>query len=126
MKLRSFLMFCVVGGIGFLVDSGILLLLTKSALCMPLLARLISFSCAVTVTWLLNTRLTFLSHRYTFKAFAAYLSANSLGFLFNYVIFAVLNGMLGWSPLLSVAIASACALVLNYLLNLKIVFKHDR
>ena len=58
-ELGQFITFCIVGGIGFLVDAGILGLLVHGFGADPLLSRLLSFPCAMTVTWYLNRRVTF-------------------------------------------------------------------
>lgn len=57
--LRRLLRFLVAGGVGFLVDAGILTMLAEQ-MRLPLLpARLVSFACASFVTWLLNRWLVF-------------------------------------------------------------------
>jgi len=125
MKLRIFFSFCVVGAVGFAVDSGILWILTTFADQSPLIARLISFFCAVTVTWLLNSYITFKSTHYSFPAWMRYLSANGAGFLLNYSIYAILNSIFVFSPLYAVSIASAVALIFNYIVNMRLVFNRQ-
>ena len=125
MNIRTFISFCAVGAIGFCVDAGLLWVLTAKLGYPPLPARLPSFLCAVTVTWLLNSYITFSALHYSFLAWLRYLSANSAGFFLNYLIFALLNGMLGFSPVIAVSIASAVALIFNFVLNSKLVFKRN-
>jgi putative flippase GtrA len=54
-----FLRFASVGGIGFVVDAGLLTALHDGAGLDPFTARLVSILAAALVTWRLNRRLTF-------------------------------------------------------------------
>lgn len=86
----------------------------------PLAARLTSFSIAVTVTWLLNRRWTFrhLASDRRLAEWRRYVAVNGVGGLINLGIFALLAGPvpgLGLRPLVAFAIASAVALVFNFL-----------
>ncbi len=47
----EFLRFVIVGGIGFLVDGGVLMALTRGAGLDPYSARVVSFVCAASTTW---------------------------------------------------------------------------
>ena len=58
---HSFPRFCLVGGIGFVVDAVLLMLLHRIGGLSVIPARLLSFSIALTVTWLLNRLVTFRS-----------------------------------------------------------------
>ena len=57
--LRQFLFFCIVGTVGFVVDSGALLGLTQLMGMHHLPGRVFSFLFAATITWALNRRFTF-------------------------------------------------------------------
>lgn len=126
MKFRTFLSFSFVGGIGFIVDAGILWVLTAHYGVDSIVARIPSFLCAVTATWLLNSWLTFKSMIFSWSRWFSYTSANGLGFLINFSIYALLSTNFSLSPMLSVAIASIIALAVNFILSSKWVFKHTR
>src|SRR5690606_40279129 len=55
----GFLVVGVGGGLAFLVDAGLLQILVRGLGSDPYLARLGSFLCAVTATWVFNRRITF-------------------------------------------------------------------
>lgn len=127
----SFLRFCVIGALGFVVDAGVLLGLMHLASADALAARLASFGCAVLVTFELNRRWTFRDAvpRAYLAELATYLGVQGLGFACNFVIYAACYLALRPSPLaplLSLAIASAAALVVNYTGARLIVFKPRR
>lgn len=56
---HSFPRFAFVGGIGFLVDAGLMSALLYGLGVDVVYARLLSFACALTTTWLLNREFTF-------------------------------------------------------------------
>lgn len=58
-SMRRLIYFTFVGGVGFLVDGGMLTLLSQYYGFDIYLARLISFSSATMVTWVLNRRIVF-------------------------------------------------------------------
>ncbi|MCX7220854.1 MAG: GtrA family protein [Burkholderiales bacterium] len=124
MNYRRFFSFALVGGVGFIVDAGILLILNSYFGLDPLLARIPSFLCAVTATWILNSYLTFRSMIFSWSRWLAYTSANSIGFLINFSVFALLTSKFPLSPVIAIAIASVIALAVNFLLSLKWVFKN--
>lgn len=115
--------FCVVGGIGFLVDSSSTLLLTQTLAWHPLTARLGAFLIAATATWSLNRRFTFRSSRGT-STWVPYVLFTSVGAAINVGVF------LGWvwltgrgavSILTGVALGSAAALGFNFIVS-KMIF----
>jgi putative flippase GtrA len=117
---RQFANFLVVGSIGFVADGGLLLALIHVAGLSPPFARLISFSVAVTVTWLLNRLLTFRRHASDRRLaeWRRYVVVNGIGGLINLGIFMSLVGPVpgfGVEPLIAFAIASAVALLFNFL-----------
>ncbi|GGC54318.1 GtrA family protein [Chelatococcus reniformis] len=114
---RRFLRFCVVGGLGFVTDLGVLLAAVWLG-AGPLAGRGLSFGIAVVVTWLLNRTLTFKAGtRPSMREFASYLSVQIVGLLVNLTVYVTLiafgPGVLA-SPAVALAIASAIALVVNY------------
>lgn len=126
--MQQFLRFGVVGTFGFLVDAGILLTLTHFLEMSPFLARVISFAVAVFSTWLIHRRWTFSSAgqgKNPLKELAQFFSAQSLGICVNYACFSVLILMgapFSNYPVLALAIASALAMTLNYVLARRYVF----
>ena len=109
--------FLVVGGFGFAVDAGILLLMTSGFGLAPLPARLVSISLAITATWALHRGYTFRSHDpHRLGEWARFASINGLGAAFNYSLYAgALTVMPGLAPLAALVIASAGALAVNFL-----------
>ena len=129
-ELRKFIPFCVVGGIGFIVDAGILTLLVHGFGFGPLSSRLVSFPCALTATWYLNRRVTF-SHAVSNKPgqeWLRYALVGVVGNLINFVVYVACirlsQTMFGY-PEMALAIASIVALVFNYLGSSRYVFKQD-
>lgn len=116
----EFVWFLAIGAVGFAVDGGLLLAMTE-AMGWPVLgARLLSFSVAVTVTWLLNRVLTFrhLASARRLREWRRYVAVNSVGAAINLGVFTALVWTVPWlhsSPLAAFALASAAALAFNFL-----------
>jgi putative flippase GtrA len=129
-ELGQFITFCIVGGIGFLVDAGILGLLVHGFGADPLLSRLLSFPCAMTVTWYLNRRVTF-SHavsQHSGQEWFRYTLVSVVGNLINFVVYAVcisLSQLMYAYPETALAIASIVALAFNYLGSSRYAFRAD-
>ncbi|MCW0233886.1 MAG: GtrA family protein [Ferrovibrio sp.] len=121
------LRFLVVGGIGFSVDGGFLLLLNDCAGWSPLLARSIGFPVAITVTWWLNRIWTFQTDRSQSmrRQYAFYLAIQLTGMAINFSIFALLVRTMPWFviwPIAALAIGSIMAMFVTYILSRRIVF----
>lgn len=119
--------FGAIGGVGFVVDAGILqglyLLGTQ-----PLLARCVSFPAAVTATWLLNRRFTFRDRPQanTRAQYLLYIGGQIAGALINMAAFVATIHY--WpataaKPLIPMVLGSALALVFNYTWANMLVFK---
>jgi putative flippase GtrA len=126
-ELARFLRYCVVGAAGFLADAAVLLALVHWFAMNPLLARVFSFSLAVMLTFALNQHWTFEGgiKRGLIASFVAYLGVQGLGFACNAAIyaFAILALPPPFNvPLVSLAIASAIALAVNYWGSRQFVF----
>ncbi|TLY52086.1 MAG: GtrA family protein [Gammaproteobacteria bacterium] len=118
--MRSFWYFCIGGVIGFLVDYGVLLLLVAGFAQDRFSARIVSFLCAATATWIFNRTYTFRGHaRHSlFGEWARYLLAMSGGFGCNYAAYTamVLTFDLDKQWLgIAVAAGSVAGLGVNYL-----------
>lgn len=127
---RQFAQFLLVGSAGFVVDGGLLLVMIEGTGLSPLAARLVSFSVAVTITWLLNRLLTFRDRAGTNRLaeWRRYVAVNGLGGLINLGIFALLVGPmpgLGVRPLVAFVVASAVALIFNFIGSRALVFRID-
>lgn len=116
----TFLRFCVVGGVGFLVDAGVLAALTHALQVGPVLARCVSAPTAILVTFVLNRFWAFDSAKEAplAEAFLAYCAVQGVGFGLNFLIYTALVSLpLGpfSKPLIALAIASGLALVFNFI-----------
>jgi len=127
--MRSFLLFGVAGGLAFLVDAGVLHLLVPVLGADPYLARLASFLCAVTATWVFNRSITFSGSARAlplWQEWGRYLVSQLGGFSVNYLVYAALVATVDcvrqW-PVIGVAAGSLAGLVVNYLLARRYVFR---
>lgn len=127
---REFLLFGLVGTVGFIADTGILYLFRDSV--GNYWARAISFPCAVFVTWILNRNLTFRNksaNRTLAREFVHYFGMMIAGGMVNYGTYAVL---VAWSPtvqrlpVLGVAAGSLAGMFVNYLQLRLLMYKHDK
>jgi putative flippase GtrA len=124
----QFLRFCLVGGIGFVVDAGALTLLVDLAGMGLLWGRVVSYLIAATVTWFLHRHFTFPHGKKAphGQQWARFVVVNGFGAGINYGIYAVLVLNLAvfarW-PALAVAVGSAAALAFNFLASRRFVFR---
>lgn len=116
--MKSFLRFCAVGTIGFLIDAGILQLLVSGTHANPYAARVVSFFAAASTTWFLNRRFTFqVAHSATRKEWLHYVGLMTLGACVNYGTYAACITF--WLeakayPWYGVAVGSIAALGVNF------------
>lgn len=123
--------FATIGGIGFIVDGGILTLLNSVFEFDLLLSRLVSFSVAVTITWFLNRRKTFADRkdRRPAREWGRYAIVNSIGALLNMgIFFWLVHGYssLAAMPLVPLAIAASIAFVFNFFASKHVAFRHQQ
>ena len=129
--MSQFLLFCIGGVIGFVVDAGVLRLLVSGLGANAYLARLFSFLCAATATWLWNRSQTFRgTRRYgLFGEWARYLLAMSGGFAVNYAAYAAVYTFFApartW-PELAVAAGSVAGLAVNYVSSRWWIYRSER
>lgn len=124
---RQFLRFCLVGGVGFVVDAGALLLLIGAGLD-RYSGRVLSYLAAATVTWVLNRRYTFAgaAPQALHRQWAHYVGVNALGAGVNYLVYVgclLASDTFYRHPVLAVAAGSAVALVFNFAANRYLVFR---
>lgn len=121
--------FALIGGVGFIVDGGILTILNSIYDIELLPARIASFSAAVTVTWFLNRQRTFADRKNqgVVGEWGRYAAVNSIGSLLNMGIFfwliASYRVLADW-PLIPLGMAASIALVFNFVASKYIVFRH--
>jgi putative flippase GtrA len=123
--------FAIIGGVGFVVDGGILTILNSLFDIELLPARIASFSAAVTTTWFLNRQRTFADHRSQGMVgeWGRYAAVNSIGSVLNMGIFfwliARYQTLADW-PLVPLGLGAIVALVFNFLASKYIVFRHPQ
>ena len=120
--------FIIVGGIGFVVDGGILTMLNSVYGIDLLPARIASFSAAVTTTWFLNRQRTFSDNKdkKIVSEWGRYAAVNSIGSILNMGIFFWLIDRyepLARIPLVPLGIAASVALVFNFVASKYVVFR---
>ena len=124
--LAQFARFAAVGGVGFCVDAGVLLMLVRTFRTDPIPSRLLSFAVAVVATYALNRVWAFRAPVGFLRGLGLYIAVQGLGFLCNLSIYSALYLLVPppWNaPLACLAVASALALVINYLGAKLIVFR---
>ena len=130
-RLRSerqrFLIYLMVGAVGFIVDAGLVSMQVHILGIGPYVARGPSFAAAVTVTWMLNRAHTFkgLERHSAGTAYRRYVLAQMVGGLANLGVYAAAIGVIAICaryPEIAVALASGSALVVNYALARLFVF----
>ena len=124
----QFIRFCIVGGIGFIVDAGSLSLLIDFTAMGLLWSRVVSYLIAATVTWILHRHFTFPHGRNAPHGpqWVRFVVVNGVGAGINYGIYAVLVlnlALFAHWPVLAVAVGSGAALVFNYLASRRHVFR---
>jgi putative flippase GtrA len=129
-QLRTLVWFGVTGGLGFLVDAGVLHLLVSGWNTNLYLARACSFTCAATATWLMNRGITFsVTHRRRRRLlaeWAAYFSASLGGGCLNYLVFAIavrLSPLLHQIPTIAVGLGTLASMTFNFLMYARWVFR---
>ncbi len=123
-KISSFLL---VGGIGFVIDAGLLTLLTHFANWTLWNARIPSFLTAVLVTWIMNRNYTFVHGRMSNKASEAlgYTLIQTGGALVNLAIFGIclhFIASLRLLPVIALSIGAVGGFAFNYLLSDRLLY----
>jgi putative flippase GtrA len=123
--MKRIVRFIVAGGIGFLIDAGVLSFLLATTKIDPFSARLVSIAAALSATWMLNRNITFgPSDRPLLVEGARYGGVGATTSLINYAVYSVLLIIYpGLPPLVSLIVASAVAMVLSYIGYSRLVFR---
>lgn len=106
-----------VGAIGFVVDAALLTVLVSGFAWGLYAARAVSFSCAVTVTWICNRNWVFERTADISREYTQYLSMQIVGATLNlgtYVALLELFPALGRWPVVPLAIGGIIALIFNF------------
>jgi putative flippase GtrA len=120
--------FGLAGIAGFLVDAGIVAILSRKLEADPVVAQGIAFTIAVTVTWLINRNWTFsknASERWL-NEWTRYVAANSVGAIVNngvYVFLVLCVSEFSKEPVFAVAAGSIAGMGFNFASSKLIVFK---
>ena len=120
-----FFRFGVVGATGFLVDSGVLVILINGFGLDPYSARIFSIIVAVTVTWRLNRSVTFRpSDRGQVREGARYYFVAATTATTNFLIYSALLILIdGLPPVVATAIATIITMFMSYFGYSQVVFK---
>ncbi len=127
---RSLSRFVVVGSIGFLIDGGVMQLITWATGVSPLIARAFSFPLALSATWGLNRTWTFETgrERAPLSQYRRYVVVQIAGFIVNYAIFAALvtaGGLWRDWPLLALMVGALISMIFTYILSRLHVFSPE-
>ena len=125
------LAFAGVGTIGFLIDAAILTILVSGYDWSHYMARLISFACAVSVTWLFNRLWTFRHYATASRKreYQRYFGVQLVGALINYSIFSVCiatSRLFSDLPVMPLALGSLVAMVFNFVGARNFVYADER
>jgi putative flippase GtrA len=123
------LRFGIVGGIGFLVDAGVLHAMLTLGLG-PYSGRVVSFLAAATITFILNRSFTFRrdspSDTHPAGEWLAYLGLMVIGGLVNYGTYAAavaLSDPVHRYPVIGVALGSIAGMAINFWTSKTLVFE---
>jgi len=124
----KFLLFGIVGAIGFIVDVTVLYIFIYIFGLDYLISRVFSYLFAATATWYLNRNVTFIESISSnpLKEWIHYLIANGIGGVINFVVYTVTilhipNTV--FSPLIGVALGAISGMVFNFFISKTFIFK---
>lgn len=131
---NSILKFIIVGSIGFVIDVSILYLCIHFLETNLVVSRIISFSIAVIITWLLNRVYTFKmstpykKRKHYFMEFFKYLIGSSISISINFGVYMFVISFFSLAlktPILAVAIGSISAMFFSYIFSKYYIFTRD-
>lgn len=139
-RLERVFKFAFTGGIGFLIDVGMLTVLTVAFHVNPYVARVFAILIAMTVTWLINRRFTFKVHDKVTDARGLAAEGGRYGLvaigaaLVNYGVYAAtvyslpetIFGSDHLGPPLSAVVGSGVAMFFSYYGYSRFAFRHAR
>ena len=121
--------FAIVGVLGFIVDASVLTLLVNGLGQGHIGSRAISFTLAVTVTWLANRRWTFQPTAQRGKEYAGYLITQVIGAVINLGVYVILIQMwpgLAKLPVIPLAAGAFVAFLFNFFAARRFVYSGFR
>ena len=123
-RVNKFARFICVGGTGFIVDTGLTLLLIHRGID-PYTSRIFGIMFAMVTTWRLNRALTFGASRTSQSSEGArYFLVATLAAVLSYVIYTMLLiSIPGFSPELAIVIAVGATTLASYLGYSRFAFK---
>ncbi|WP_431321106.1 GtrA family protein [Rhizobium sp. YTU87027] len=125
--MKKLLRFGIAGGLGFLIDAGVLALLLRITPLGPFLARLIAIALAMATTWIFNRTFTFdrSEHSLAVEGFR-YGSVGVTVALVNYGLYsAVLLTLPDVQPIAAMVLATAASIVLSFFGYSRFVFRAE-
>jgi putative flippase GtrA len=117
---RQFISFCIVGGVGFIVDNGSLSVMVRIFGVDPIVGRVFSIAVfGMTATWYLNRTFTFRNRRDQpiWQEYLRFVAANGVGNLMNFIIYTVLVknvALFGHIPELATVVGTAVGIAFNF------------
>ena len=122
---NEFLPFCIIGSIGFLIDTGIFSIVHLEFPSLP--SRMISILCAMTFTWISNRTFTFKTQKKIRHAeWISYFTINALSALINLSVFLLLIRrfiFLSHFFVIAIAISTLVSMWFNFFMFKYYVFK---
>ena len=128
-RLPSIVVFSLVGGFGFTVEGSLLTYLSVYEQWDIYLSRLLAFSVAILVTWLLNRNITFAARKYDsplHKEGMRYFLVQSVAAATNILVFAALVysvQLFLQYPVLPLIVGGLCGWAINYTAASRWVYK---
>lgn len=128
---QRFIKFGIAGGAGFIVEGAVLTLLVTVLGFSPYWMRAVSFSAAVTTTYLINRRLAFADRAggRTVMDFFVYVASQLGGLVVNLVVYGLIVHQLPLAarwPVIALVFGVAAGLVVNYTLARFVVFRRSK
>ena len=123
--MKKLIRFGLVGGVGFVVDAGTLILLLHFTPLGPYMSRAVAIALAVSATWLLNRRFTFGASRHSMiREGFRYGSVGLTASLVNYLTYAgLVFSMPEINPLAAMMLSSASAMIFSFYGYSRFVFR---
>jgi len=125
--MKKLLRFGIAGGIGFLVDAGVLSLLLQTTPLGPFLARLVAIALAMATTWVFNRTFTFdrSGHSLAVEGFR-YGSVGVTAALVNYGLYsALLLTLPDLQPITAMVLATTASVLLSFFGYSRFVFRGE-
>jgi len=129
-NIQQLFIFAVVGSVGFVIDSLVLLLSLHVLMLGYYIGRILSYLVAASTTWILNRTYTFkvTNKKNIHLEWASFVSINLSGGLVNYGVYAILIWRFATFrefPVLGVALGSLSGLLVNFFFCKKFLY-NDR